>query len=45
MGMRETDLALIEVLNQALARLMADGTLERILARYGITYQPPFPET
>jgi ABC-type amino acid transport substrate-binding protein len=45
MGMRKSDAALIEVLDQSLTRLTADCSLERILTRYGLIFLPPFPGT
>lgn len=42
MAMRKSDVALIGVLNAALAEVRASGTLDRIMAKYGLTYLPPF---
>lgn len=40
-AMLKADRALVDAVNDALDRLMADGTLERIYARYGIAYRQP----
>jgi polar amino acid transport system substrate-binding protein len=40
-GMRRTDDALVDAINVALDRLIADGTVERIYARYGVDYRKP----
>jgi polar amino acid transport system substrate-binding protein len=32
-----------DAVNQALDRLLADRTIQNILAKYGLTYVPPFP--
>jgi len=40
-GMRRSDDALIDAINIALDRLIADGTIERIYARYGVDYRKP----
>jgi polar amino acid transport system substrate-binding protein len=40
-GMRRTDNALVDAINVALDRLIADGTVERIYARYGVAYRKP----
>jgi polar amino acid transport system substrate-binding protein len=40
-GMRRTDDALVDAINVALDRLIADGTVERIYARYGVDYRRP----
>ncbi len=42
-GLRRADDALVEAVNTALDRLLANRTIEAIYARYGIAYQPPFP--
>ena len=44
MDLRGADAGLIAAINQIIGRFSRDGTLERIMARYGIAYQPPFPE-
>lgn len=40
-GLRNADDALVQAVNQALDRLLADGTIQGIFAKYGITYVPP----
>jgi polar amino acid transport system substrate-binding protein len=40
-GMRRTDDALVDAVNTALDRLIADGTVERIYTRYGVDYRKP----
>ena len=40
-GMRRSDDALVEAVNAVLERLIADGTLARIYARYGVDYRKP----
>jgi polar amino acid transport system substrate-binding protein len=40
-GMRRPDAALRQAIDAALARLIADGTVKRVYARYGIEVQPP----
>jgi polar amino acid transport system substrate-binding protein len=40
-GMRRTDDALVDAVNAALDRLVADGTVERIYVRYGVDYRKP----
>ena len=40
-GMRRTDDALVDAVNAALDRLIADGTIERIYTRYGVDYRKP----
>ena len=40
-GMRRADQPLANAVNNALGRLMDDGTLRSIYARYGIDYRPP----
>lgn len=40
-GIRHPDPALAEAINTALDKLLADGTIARIYARYGVTLQPP----
>ena len=40
-GLRRSDDALVEAVNQALARFTRDGTLARIYARYGVEYRQP----
>ncbi len=41
-GLRNADDALVQAVDQALDRLLADGTIQGIFAKYGITYLPPF---
>ncbi len=40
-GMRRPDAALHQAIDAALTRLLADGTVTRIYARYGVAVQPP----
>ena len=40
-GLRRSDDALVDAVNAALDRLIADGTVERIYARYGVDYRRP----
>jgi polar amino acid transport system substrate-binding protein len=40
-GMRKSDDALVAAINQAIERLLADGTVDRIYASYGIEPAPP----
>ena len=40
-GMRKSDDALVSAINQAIDRLVADGTVNRIYASYGI--EPSLP--
>ncbi len=40
-GMRRPDPALKAAIDDALAKMLADGTIKRIYARYGVTIQPP----
>ena len=40
-GLRRSDDALVTAVNAALDGLIADGTLERIYARYGVDYRRP----
>jgi polar amino acid transport system substrate-binding protein len=42
-GLRNADDALLQRVNQILDLLLADGTIQGIFARYGITYSPPIP--
>src|SRR5262249_29036968 len=42
-GMRKADDALVDSINAALGRLLADGTVHRIYASYGIEQQVPTP--
>jgi ABC-type amino acid transport substrate-binding protein len=44
MGMRKADQGLIDVLTATIGQMQLDGTLEGLLNKYGISYQPPFPE-
>lgn len=40
-GMRRPDAALHQAIDAALTRLLADGTVTRVYARYGVAVQPP----
>jgi polar amino acid transport system substrate-binding protein len=40
-GLRNADTPLVEAVNHALDTLIADQTIPKIFARYGITYRPP----
>jgi len=40
-GMRRSDPALVDAINVALDRMIADGTVERIYTRYGVDYRKP----
>jgi ABC-type amino acid transport substrate-binding protein len=40
-GLRHSDDALVEAVNQALGRFTREGTLARIYARYGVEYRQP----
>jgi ABC-type amino acid transport substrate-binding protein len=40
-GFRKSDQALVEAVNNALARLTADGTIDRIYAQYGLRHNAP----
>jgi ABC-type amino acid transport substrate-binding protein len=42
-GLRGADDALVEAVNRALDRLLADGVIQVIFAKYGIAYIPPRP--
>jgi len=42
-GMRKADDALVDSINSALGKLLADGTVHRIYAGYGIEQQAPTP--
>jgi ABC-type amino acid transport substrate-binding protein len=44
-GLRRADRAFREAIDAALDRLMADGTVGRIYAHYGVEYRPPRPGT
>jgi polar amino acid transport system substrate-binding protein len=39
--MRKADDALIDTINAALGKLIDDGTVRAIYARYGIEHRPP----
>ena len=43
-GLRNADLPLVDAVDRALDALMADQTIAKIMARYGITYRAPLPE-
>jgi polar amino acid transport system substrate-binding protein len=40
-GLRNADTPLVDAVNRALDTLIADQTIPKIFARYGITYRPP----
>lgn len=40
-GMRRADWEVVRAVNQAMARLLADGTVARVYARYGIAHRMP----
>jgi len=40
-GLRRSDDALVDAVNVALDKIVADGTVERIYARYGVEYRRP----
>lgn len=40
-GMRKPDPALRQAIDEAMAQLMADGTVKRVYARYGVAVLPP----
>ena len=40
-ALRNADAPLVEAVNHALDALIADQTIPKIFARYGITYRPP----
>ena len=40
--MRNADQPLIDVLNEALQKLLDRHVIQNILGKYGIEYQPPF---
>jgi polar amino acid transport system substrate-binding protein len=40
-GLRRSDDALVDAINDALARLASDGTLARVYANYGVDYRRP----
>jgi ABC-type amino acid transport substrate-binding protein len=42
-GMRKADDALVDSINAALGKLLADGTVQRIYAGYGIELHAPAP--
>jgi len=41
-ALRNADAPLVEAVNHALDALLADQTIQKIFARYGISYRPPF---
>ena len=41
-GLRRSDVALLDAVNSALDKLIRDGTLERIYAHYGVDYRRPY---
>jgi ABC-type amino acid transport substrate-binding protein len=40
-GLRKSDQALVDAVNEMLERMLADGSLTRIYARYGVEHRPP----
>jgi len=40
-GLRRSDQALLDAVNQVLERMLADGTVSRIYARYGVEHRAP----
>jgi ABC-type amino acid transport substrate-binding protein len=40
-GMRKSDQALVAAVNQIVDRMMEDGTMAAIYARYGVQYRRP----
>jgi ABC-type amino acid transport substrate-binding protein len=40
-GLRKSDDALLAAVNQALDRLLDDGTVSRIYAKYGVEHRRP----
>ncbi|MCC7548397.1 MAG: transporter substrate-binding domain-containing protein [Burkholderiales bacterium] len=40
-GLRKSDQALVDEVNQVLGRLLADGTIAAIYAKYGVQHRPP----
>jgi len=40
-GMRRADEALVDAMNKVLTKLLSDGTVRRIYARYGVEHRPP----
>ena len=40
-GLRKSDQALVDAVNEVLDRMLADGSLTRIYARYGVEHRPP----
>jgi polar amino acid transport system substrate-binding protein len=40
-GLRQSDAALLDAVNMALSTLLANGTITRIYARYGIEHRMP----
>jgi ABC-type amino acid transport substrate-binding protein len=40
-GLRNADDALVSAVNQAIDRLLADGVIQGIFAKYGIAYVAP----
>jgi ABC-type amino acid transport substrate-binding protein len=39
--LRKSDQALVNAVNEVLDRMLADGSLTRIYARYGVEHRPP----
>ena len=42
-GLRGSDAALREKIDEAVERLLADGTVRAIYARYGVEHRAPMP--
>jgi len=40
-GLRKSDAALVDAINEILEKLIADGTLTRIYANYGLEHRLP----
>jgi len=40
-GLRKSDAALVDAVNEILEKLIADGTLTRIYAKYGVKHRLP----
>lgn len=40
-GLRKSDQALVDAVNEVLDRMLADGSLTRIYAKYGVEHRPP----
>ncbi|MGH8676935.1 MAG: substrate-binding periplasmic protein, partial [Burkholderiales bacterium] len=40
-GLRKSDQALVDAINEVLGKLIADGTVARIYAKYGVEHRQP----